>query len=1133
VATATPLSNTVSGTGNITQSYSATLTVLPISPSNSTISVSPPSVAADGTSTSTIKVTLVDGAGTGVSGKLVKVTTPSSSIVNSSSGVTTDSNGLAVFTVTDTVAETATYTVTDSTDSITLTPATQTQVIFTSLLAPGVTMSFSPNPIAANGTSTLTITLTNSNAASITGVTFSDNYSGTLKNATSPNASTTCGASGATVIASAAGTSLKLNGGTIAAHGSCTVSVTVTAAVTETNTLAAGAVTTTNTAATSTSSSATLTVNAISADNSTISASPTYVEAGVSTFSTITVTLLDGAGNPVSGKNVTLTAASGSSLISPASGTSDSSGVVTFTVQDSTADGPIVYTAKDTTDGITLTNTATVTFGPSLTNSSVAASPTDVPADGVSSSTITVTLKDADNKAVVGKTIHLVASSGTAGITAVSNAGGVATFTVTDTVVETVTFTATDVEDSVTIGSVTVNFNAVVSSFNALETTIASVSNARIYTKTAGLPAGQTSGTAFSIDVAALDGSGNASSTFAGTVMVELIANNNSPGTLYGSDLCPQSGTVIQTIASQAITSGRSTVNFTAVSDVYQDVKVRISYPATSPTVVKCSTDSFAIRPDHLVLSATDADRMTAGTTNPNPLVSTTFGTVMHNAGRPFTITATAYDANGNLMTRYAGTPTGTAVSSCYVDATTTPACPQTVDSTAFSLGGGGWSSGSSGSVVNSTVTYAQVGSFALILTDSSFSSIDAGDLQGSSVTDFSSTTLNIGRFVPDHFELSAVSFANRADITGCQIATTGSINSSSNALNIAASDASKFSVNDYVVVPGAGALGADLKAKILVNPGTGVLTLDTNASVTVAGVAVYKHAFTYADEPFGISYTLVASNGLSSPSTIANYQGNFARATVSLQAEDSGNGVELSGRVTTSTFSWASGQYLVPANTNATFARNTTPDGPYEDLVVAVKVTDPDGSALKSSPVTYLSCTSGSTCSAAGIGRNKIRFGRLALSNAHGSELHPLLIPVEAQYWSKVGTGYAFATNTDDSCTVINASDFSIGNYTGNLISATVNTLNGGKMASGKQNLVISAPSATGSVDLWLNLSASSGSGQSCYSWTPATAATAGANLAYLRGKWCNTTYGYDPVARATFGIYKGSPIVYMREMH
>jgi hypothetical protein len=101
---------------------------------------------------------------------------------------------------------------------------------------------------------------------------------------------------------------------------------------------------------------------AVTAAQSTVSASPTPVVADGSTTSTITVTLKDANSNPVSGKTVTLASSRGATdAISAASGSSSSSGVVTFTVK-STAAGSPVFTATDSSDSVTVTQTATVTF---------------------------------------------------------------------------------------------------------------------------------------------------------------------------------------------------------------------------------------------------------------------------------------------------------------------------------------------------------------------------------------------------------------------------------------------------------------------------------------------------------------------------------------------------------------------------------------------------------------------------------------------------------------------------------------------------------------------------------------------------------------------------------------------------
>ena len=95
-----------------------------------------------------------------------------------------------------------------------------------------------------------------------------------------------------------------------------------------------------------------------------MSASPPSVPADGSTASTVTVTLLDANGNPVSGKTVSLTQSSGTGSPTICAGPviSSGSGVVAFTVESNTA-AQDLFQATDTTDAVTVAQTATVTFG--------------------------------------------------------------------------------------------------------------------------------------------------------------------------------------------------------------------------------------------------------------------------------------------------------------------------------------------------------------------------------------------------------------------------------------------------------------------------------------------------------------------------------------------------------------------------------------------------------------------------------------------------------------------------------------------------------------------------------------------------------------------------------------------------
>jgi Pro-kumamolisin, activation domain/Bacterial Ig-like domain (group 1) len=178
------------------------------------------------------------------------------------------------------------------------------------------------------------------------------------------------------------------------------------------------------------------------------------------------VALLDAKGNSVSGKLVTLAANGGShAVITPGSGLSTvANGTVVFSVTDSTSE-PLILTATDTTDGITLQQTASIAFAPPpATSADIVAFTDAVAADGVSSDLITVTLSDALGRASPGKRIALSQngnSVASAPNPTMTDASGQIQFSVTDTVQETITYTAVDVSDGElpVPGSAVVTFN--------------------------------------------------------------------------------------------------------------------------------------------------------------------------------------------------------------------------------------------------------------------------------------------------------------------------------------------------------------------------------------------------------------------------------------------------------------------------------------------------------------------------------------------------------------------------------------------------------------------------------------------------------------------------------------------------
>ncbi len=164
--------------------------------------------------------------------------------------------------------------------------------------------TFTPSTIASGGTSTVTFTVNNFNASTLTGIAFTDNLPAGMTVAATPNAATTC--AGAAVSAVAGASSFSVSGGSLAGvavnagiiNTSCTVTVNVTA-----SNGAASPITLTNSlpnqnfgGVTFEGPSAVLTVNGTSSVTGTKAFSPASVRQGAST--TLTITLSNTAAVP-------------------------------------------------------------------------------------------------------------------------------------------------------------------------------------------------------------------------------------------------------------------------------------------------------------------------------------------------------------------------------------------------------------------------------------------------------------------------------------------------------------------------------------------------------------------------------------------------------------------------------------------------------------------------------------------------------------------------------------------------------------------------------------------------------------------------------------------------------------------
>ena len=181
-----------------------------------------------------------------------------------------------------------------------------------------------------------------------------------------------------------------------------------------------------------------------SASQSTISASPTSIVADGATTSTITVQLKNSSGSNLTfgGSTVVLS----TTLGSLGSVTDNGDGTYTATLTSSVTSGTATITG--TVNGSSITDDAEVEFTPiaaSAATSTITASPTSIVADGATTSTVTVQLKDANGNDLVagGDTVALFTTLGSLG-SVTDNGDGSYTATLTSaTTAGTATVTGT------------------------------------------------------------------------------------------------------------------------------------------------------------------------------------------------------------------------------------------------------------------------------------------------------------------------------------------------------------------------------------------------------------------------------------------------------------------------------------------------------------------------------------------------------------------------------------------------------------------------------------------------------------------------------------------------------------------
>lgn len=322
--------------------------------------------------------------------------------------------------------------------------------------------------------------------------------------------------------------------------------------------------------------------------------------------------------------------------------------------------------------------------------------------------------------------------------------------------------------------------------------------------------------------------------------------------------------------------------------------------------------------------------------------------------------------------------------------------------------------------------------------------------------------------------------------------------------------------------------------------PSRFVAALNTPALTT----ACTAGGFTYQGQSFGygtapvITATAVSVSG----STTTNYTGTFFKltntsltgrsytsaagtlSTAGLPAPSADPVIAApSGGVATLTFGSGAGLSFVK-----------TLLAPFQaGIQVAIDVVDSDGVAAVGAAPLGNPVTFGTPSGIAFSAGQEVRYGRVRVGTAIGSERVNLPVPMRAEYYASAAAG--FVTNTNDTCT--NSVSLAFSNYTENLNVGETCVLDSGAPGASAVGCAAAAvageryrepPTVAAGGDFNLRLAAP-GVGKQGSVVITATVPT------WLRYDWATGVAGEeDPAGQATFGIFGGeSRQIYTREIY
>lgn len=223
--------------------------------------------------------------------------------------------------------------------------------------------------------------------------------------------------------------------------------------------------------------------------------------------------------------------------------------------------------------------------------------------------------------------------------------------------------------------------------------------------------------------------------------------------------------------------------------------------------------------------------------------------------------------------------------------------------------------------------------------------------------------------------------------------------------------------------------------------------------------------ALIYMQQPFASFKYQIEAKAVGGTTTEKYDMVYYPTDEVKISAEAGDDGVDLSGRMSSSSISgWVGGviDRVSSPILDLTFNRNGGAggfeDGPYEDVRLGFYIDETNGlgdgnnfesGSLNFDPSVAGSC--GASCTGIQIGSNSydVYYGRLYIQSAHGPENQDLPVPFLVQYWN----GSSFVTAINDSCSQIPLSNIT---FDGNSIDT-----------AGNRTVTVGAGTSTGTLGI------------------------------------------------------------------